>query len=340
MTDDERTQLRRILLTPTPSELVSTIPKTQFLYSTWSAQWAEIIHAFPDASLEVGELTHGTHGVRAKVRITLCGVHRENYGYSPNPEYKNPRRKWDRVASRYIDLSDEERAINLERMVQQDDGTKAAVSDGITRCLAVWGKSLDLYWTGKDGRVWDVLYPLLTDGDTAPERPYLALADRAEKAAGTPSDAPPCPTHKRAMRFFEARNNLPAVWKCTQKLDGGSYCQEKLPYKSPPSTPEAHAGENSGAEVSSRPSDTVAKWRGQATERYADLGEKSHAQLIAGIKIGESSLTEHDIADYAKPDTLRHRRAEFLGSETLTTAEDEALRGYYAWLRSSAGGAA
>ena len=336
MDDTTKDRLRSILLTPTDANLVRNIPGTPYLYSTWSAQWAEIIHAFPDAELEVRWVEHGEHGVRACVRVTIDGVARENVGYSPNPEYKNPRTRWDGDKKRTVDLTDEERQANLEKMVMQDDGSKAATSDALSRVLAVWGKSLDLYWTGKDAFVWDALYPMLSEGQDAPERPYLSQSSGADDEDGTPSDAPTCPKHNRKMRYWPEKGHLPATWKCTDKV-GDGWCDEKVN----PNTTERSTGngKKNGVDSEFKPAPAVVEWRQQAPELYPDIAKMTRERMVAGIKQGEEVLAQHGIEGYGEPEGIETKRREFFGAPTVVSAGLDALRGYYAFLRKRAAGA-
>ena len=379
MNDETKATIREQLLTPVPSALVSKIPNTPYLYETWSSQWARCLHDHPSADLDVRWVTDSAHGTRACVAITIDGSTKTNTGYSPNPEYRNPEEGWgypegskpgDGSKRSFRKFSEKQQADNLKKMVQQDDGGKAAVFDAISRCLALWGYSLDLYWTGKDAHIFDILHALFHDGEAGPERQYLALA-QADDNDADPSEAPNCPVHKnRSMRRWDARGDKPEVWKCTAKV-GDGYCTETKPIGGTESkeTPKparqngSYGSQRAGGDepegeipfhpsdveptskpVASDPADTAPseataeakRWATDALKQYPHLAQRNHEQLVADCKAIEVQFHEDDTAGYRDRSVVEGTRTQHFGSTAIATAPDEAIRGYYAWLRDKA----
>ena len=347
MDQEAKEQLRQRLLTPTPTPLVRKLPGKRGDYVNWATNYARFKHDYPDASVEVMHTTLDEYGWTVVVRLTVDGILHDGVGFEARPERSIPSK--DRDGNIY---TPEARAEIVRKGLQQDSGVKAAASDALSRAMALAGYSLDLWLKDED---WQVVYPIIADGQSAPARGYRAAGSREdrgtyghERSASTADgvwieskydDA--CAGCGKALHpgdrvLFDKTAPTGKKVKCATC---GSNPAEPARAKdadedAPPRTVTPPQGGGNGEhEVSSGKATSIAAlWRTTALRKFPDLEHKSNDQLVTLIKETESALHERGATGFEDKETLRHQRTNYLGGPSIVHQEDVALRGYAAWL--------
>ena len=122
---EQERKLRR-LMEPTDPALISKRRGGGGMldYVKWSSKWRLLISEFPAARFNILDLTQDESGWTVRGAISIGGITRENVGYAPH------------------------------KKGTEDNGSKDAVSDCLSRCAALFGVGLDLYdgWEGDDAQ--------------------------------------------------------------------------------------------------------------------------------------------------------------------------------------------
>jgi len=289
-------------------------------YVPWAVTWKLLKAKYPQASYEVlfaGEMNGGAY---VAVRITIDGNVGDGVGWEPFNSPTNLNRETGEI------LRDEKNQLREDQ--RTDCGLMAAESTALKRAAGKHGLAIDL-WIKESlqegvNRVIDKVQPA---GQETAKRSAFAQPDDTGRGP-----APNCPLHRKLMRYFPAKGNLKAVWKCTVKADDGTYCNQRVEMEAAQPEPESSPEPSNGVPV------TIQKYRDEATAKFPELLDWDNEQLTARITAGEAFLVENGIAGYGTDDTTEFRRGAYLDQIPLEDARVDTLRGYYAYLKSSAKG--